>query len=60
MQSVIDVYKAYEEHKKSWSCWLFGDVVETWFDEMGYLCIRYEDGCWWHYALNESNELIWW
>lgn len=49
----------YGEHKKAWEDWPHGDISETKYDDNGYLCIRYKDGVWYHYGL-ENNHLVWW
>lgn len=45
----------YMAHKR----WAHGDPVEIWKDEYEFLCVRYEDGSWWHYRQTETG-YEWW
>lgn len=45
----------YMAHKR----WTHGDPVEIWRDEYEFLCVRYEDGSWWHYRQTETG-YEWW
>lgn len=45
----------YMAHKR----WAHGDPVEIWRDEYEFLCVRYEDGNWWHYRQTETG-YEWW
>ena len=47
-------------HMKAFENWREGKVAEVWFDEDNILCIKYESGNWWHYKLNDDNNLEWW
>lgn len=40
--------------------WTHGEPVELWRDEYGFLCVRYEDGNWWHYRQTETGGFEWW
>lgn len=39
--------------------WTHGEPVEIWKDEYCFLCVRYEDGNWWHYRQTETG-YEWW
>lgn len=45
----------YSAHKR----WTHGEPVEIWRDEYYFLCVRYEDGSWWHYRQTETG-YEWW
>lgn len=49
----------YTFHKSIFESWTHGDIAETWTDEAGNTCIRYSDGVWYHYRL-ENGEVIYW
>lgn len=49
----------YTFHKSIFESWTHGDIAETWTDEAGNTCIRYSDGAWYHYRL-ENGEVIYW
>ena len=51
--------RIYNEHKSYFEKWNEGAPVESWIDENGNTCIRYESGRWWHYR-QHGDELIWW
>lgn len=58
------VKECYEQHKAAWESWDKGEPVDHWF-ENGALCIRYENGEWFHYKMNFGVEgldayLEWW
>lgn len=40
--------------------WTHGEPVEIWRDEYYFLCVRYEDGNWWHYRQTETGDVEWW
>ena len=48
------------EHMRTFENWQEGKVIEVWHDENNILCIKYESGKWWHYRLNDKNEVEWW
>ncbi len=52
--------QAYEEHKKKFETWPYGQIVECWKDENGNVCIRYEKGKWWHYKNIGTPQMEWW
>ena len=59
------VKECYEQHKAAWETWEKGEPVDHWFDENGALCIRYENGEWFHYkmcpgVLGQAPFLSWW
>lgn len=39
--------------------WTHGEPVEIWKDEYCFLCVKYEDGSWWHYRQTETG-FEWW
>lgn len=45
-------------HQQAYEYWEHGQMMEHWLDEAGNLCIRYEDGNWWHYRKN-GNKIVW-
>lgn len=55
----LDLTKCVEAHKKAFECWNEGNVTESWYDEDGVLCIKYENGNWWHYRLSKDR-IEWW
>lgn len=52
------ILSCYMGHYKACENWEHGEAVEVWFED-GVLCIRYEDGSWYHYNRTE-NGLEWW
>ncbi|XCP83596.1 hypothetical protein ABXS75_10925 [Roseburia hominis] len=48
--------RAHAVHQKAVEKWQHGEIQDVWFDQEGHLCIRYQDGMYWHY--NERGE--WW
>lgn len=46
----------FEEHKKAFENWRFGEIDKVWIDKDGFVCIQYDSGDWWHYK--ENGE--WW
>lgn len=56
----VEEFKAYSEiHKQAWENWTQGDITKVWHEDNA-LCIKYESGEWWHYRLNNNNNLEWW
>lgn len=55
--SVEETY--YRAHKGAYEEWPYGNLLESWNDENGDLCIRYETGAWWHYK-RIGEQIIWW
>lgn len=49
----------YTVHQGACEQWTHGEPVEIWRDENRILCIRYEDGAWWHYSFKPTG-LEWW
>lgn len=49
------------EHRKAFENWTHGDIEKAWPDEGNekILCIRYEDGQYWHYE-ETPDGLKWW
>ncbi|NFL33448.1 hypothetical protein FDB92_20235 [Clostridium butyricum] len=47
-------------HMQAFENWREGKVAKAWHDEDNILCIKYENGNWWHYKLNDDNHLEWW
>lgn len=46
----------FDAHKCATEHWTHGGIALVWTDEHDNICIRYEDGAWWHY--NAKGE--WW
>ena len=46
----------FDAHKRAAEHWTHGGIAQVWTDEHDNICIRYEDGAWWHY--NTKGE--WW
>lgn len=53
------ISRAISAHCAAYKQWTHGDPVEIWRDEYYFLCVRYEDGSWWHYRQTE-NGFEWW
>lgn len=53
------ISRAITAHCKAHKQWTHGEPVEIWRDEYYFLCVRYEDGSWWHYRQAE-NGFEWW
>lgn len=53
------ISRAISAHCAAHKQWTHGDLVEIWRDEYYFLCVRYEDGSWWHYRQTE-NGFEWW
>lgn len=53
------ISRAISAHCAAHKQWTHGDPVEIWRDEYYFLCVRYEDGSWWHYRQTE-NGFEWW
>lgn len=47
-------------HRAAHTQWTHGEPVELWRDEYTFLCVRYEDGSWWHYRQTETGGFEWW
>lgn len=47
-------------HRAAHTQWTHGEPVEIWRDEYYFLCVRYEDGNWWHYRQTETGGFEWW
>ena len=50
---------AHVAHYRACEQWTHGEPTELWRDESGVLCVRYEDGKWWHYKQTETG-IEWW
>ena len=50
----------YTFHKSIFESWTHGDIAETWTDDAGNTCIRYESGRWWHYKTTRNGEIEFW
>lgn len=55
---VMNITNYVVAHQQACECWEHGDMVESWIDENGDICIRYEDGKWWHYRIS-GKEIEW-
>lgn len=49
----------YLAHSSKCNIWQHGNIKECWFDEDGNVCVKYEDGAWWHYKC-DGTEWKWW
>lgn len=49
----------YIVHQGACEHWTHGEPVDIWRDENHILCIKYEDGAWFHYSF-KSTGLEWW
>lgn len=50
----------YTVHRGACEDWTHGEPAEVWRDEYTFLCVRYEDGSWWHYRQTETGGFEWW
>lgn len=48
-----------EQHRAAFENWPHGEAAQSWRDESGVLCVRYEDGEWYHYK-EGADGLEWW
>ncbi len=46
-------------HKAAYEKWDNGEIANVRLDNAGVLCIRYENGKWYHYS-ETDGELFWW
>lgn len=51
--------KMSDAHASAFGVWTHGDIKDVWHDDAGVLCIRYADGCWWHYK-DTGSGVEWW
>ena len=51
--------ECYEFHRSIFEHWEYGAIAESWTDEQGNLCIRYDSGIWFHYRRNCSEINFW-
>lgn len=51
--------KCYEDHAAKCNVWQHGTIKESWFDQDGNVCVKYEDDAWWHYKYH-GTDLEWW
>lgn len=56
---MITLQQAVQAHKQAYDVWPHGDVAANWVDDDGHLCVRYADGQWYHYSV-EDNTIVWW
>lgn len=60
MKDITELVKqAMEAHKKAFENWTKGKPVEEWVDDDGNICIKYQDGTWYHYK-KVNNYWEWW
>ena len=50
----------YAFHRSLFDHWEHGEIAETWTDQEGNTCIRYESGSWWHYKTTKNGEVEFW
>lgn len=55
----IFISLAISAHRMAHRRWTHGEPVEIWRDEYEFLCVKYEDGSWWHYRQTETG-YEWW
>lgn len=55
----LTVEECYNFHKSVFEHWTYGEPVENWTDDSGYLCIRYACGVWFHYR-RHNNVIEFW
>ena len=51
--------ECYEFHRSIFERWEYGGIAESWTDEQGNLCIRYDSGIWFHYRRNGGELNLW-
>lgn len=56
----ITAYKAFVAHRKAFDTWDNGNIDKVWLDDDKNICIRYDNGKWWHYSVSKSGEWMWW
>lgn len=50
-----------ERHRAAFEVWPHGELSESWVDDLGYICIRYSDGTWYHYGrCTIDDSIVWW
>lgn len=54
------VERCIKTHMAAFEDWPHGKPVESWIDENGDLCIRYESHNRWHYKETEDGNIEWW
>ena len=54
------ILHAVNAHYRAHQRWTHGDPVKIWRDEYYFLCVKYEDGSWWHYRQTETGGFEWW
>lgn len=47
-------------HQSLFEHWEHGEIVESWRDAAGILCIRYSSGAWWHYSTDKRGNITFW
>ena len=56
---MLTIKECYNFHKSVFERWTYGEPVESWKDENGYLCIRYACGVWFHYRRRNNVVEFW-
>jgi hypothetical protein len=49
----------YLYHKSLFDNWIYGDIVQVWTDAVGYTCIKYQSGNWFHYRVSNGHIMFW-
>lgn len=53
-------HEAYQAHRSACETWENGYINEIWLDDNKNICIRYDNGKWWHYNTNNGGHWTWW
>ncbi len=56
----LDPVECFEFHRRIFEKWEHGEIIETWRDTAGILCIRYSSGAWWHYSTDKKGNIVFW
>lgn len=58
LEQVLQILSCCRAHYNAYENWEHGEAVEAWYED-DILCLRYEDGSWYHYKKTE-NGWEWW
>lgn len=53
-------HEAYQAHRIACENWDNGYINDIWLDDNKNICIRYDNGKWWHYSTNDGGQWTWW
>lgn len=48
-------HEAYQAHRIACENWDNGYINDIWLDDNKNICIRYDNGKWWHYSTNDGD-----